>query len=159
MFDEALRTKAERRLATASAVHRALMHGEFIIHYQPVVDLATGMMVSAEALVRWQHPDRGLVGPGEFIPVAEETGLIIPIGAWVLEEACTQLVRWQRPEPAMSVAVNFSVRQVLAADITDLVSDVLVRTGVRPSDLCLELTESLFMGDVDYFAKTLGTLK
>jgi diguanylate cyclase (GGDEF)-like protein/PAS domain S-box-containing protein len=159
MFDEALRTKAERRLATASAVHRALVHGEFIVHYQPVVDISTGTMVSAEALVRWMHPDRGLVGPGEFIPLAEETGLIIPIGAWVLEEACTQLARWQCHDPAMSVAVNFSVRQMLAADITDLVSDVLSRTGVRPSDLCLELTESLFMGDVDYFAKTLGTLK
>ncbi|MGD0379233.1 MAG: EAL domain-containing protein [Acidimicrobiales bacterium] len=159
LFDEALRSKARQRLATASAMHRALERGEFLIHYQPVVDLFTGAMVSAEALLRWQHPERGLVGPDEFIPLAEETGLIIPIGAWVLEQACRQLVQWQRVDPTMSVAVNFSVRQMLAPDVAELVGDVLARTGAPPSDLCLELTESVFMGDIDYFAKTLTDLK
>ena len=159
MFDQALRSKVERRLATASALHRALEREEFIVYYQPIVDLATGAMVSAEALLRWQHADRGLVGPDEFIHLAEETGLIVPIGAWVLEQACRQLVQWQRTEPSMSVAVNLSVRQMLAPDIAGLIEDVLTRTGVRPADLCLELTESVLMDDVDYFGRTLASLK
>jgi diguanylate cyclase (GGDEF)-like protein/PAS domain S-box-containing protein len=159
IFDQALRSKVERRLATASALHRALEREEFTVYYQPVVDLATGAMVSAEALLRWQHPDRGLVGPDEFIHLAEETGLIVPIGAWVLEQACRQLVQWQRTEPSMSVAVNLSVRQMLAPDIAGLIEDVLTRTGVRPADLCLEMTESVLMDDVDYFGRTLASLK
>ena len=93
----------------------------------------------------------GLVGPDEFIPLAEETGLIVPIGAWVLEQACVQLAQWQRTAPFMSVAVNLSVRQFLAPDIVGQVSDVLSRTGVRPESVCLELTESVFMGDAEYF--------
>jgi diguanylate cyclase (GGDEF)-like protein/PAS domain S-box-containing protein len=159
LFDEALRSKTERRTATASAMKRALENNQFTVHYQPVVDLATGTMVSTEALLRWEHPDRGLVGPDEFIPLAEETGLIVPIGAWVLEEACRQLVQWQVIDPSLSVAVNFSVRQMLAPDVVDLVTSVLARTGARPTDLCLELTESVFMADVEYFGKTLDDLK
>jgi diguanylate cyclase (GGDEF)-like protein len=159
LFDEAVRAKVERRLATASALRRALERGEFTVHYQPVVDLASGEMVSAEALLRWQHPERGLVSPVEFIPIAEETGLIVPIGAWVLEQACRQLVGWQRTRSAMTVAVNVSVRQMLAPDIAGLVESVLLATGARPQDLCLELTESVFMEDVDYFERTLASLK
>ena len=87
------------------------------MHYQPIVDLTTGALVSAEALLRWEHPDRGSVSPDEFIPLAEETGLIVPIGAWVLQQACEQLANWQRADPSMTVAVNLSVRQIVAADI------------------------------------------
>ncbi|MGO9912464.1 MAG: EAL domain-containing protein [Acidimicrobiales bacterium] len=165
IFDEALRLKAERRVATASALRHALERGEFVIHYQPIVDLSTGLMVSAEALLRWEHPTRGLVGPDEFIPLAEEAGIIVPIGAWVLEQACQQLVEWQRLESSMSLAVplsmavNLSVRQVTDPAISELVEDVLKRTGVRPADLCLELTENLLMEDVEYFEKTLASLK
>jgi EAL domain-containing protein (putative c-di-GMP-specific phosphodiesterase class I) len=165
LFDETLRSKAERRWATGSTLHRALEHEEFTVHYQPVVDLSTGAMVSAEALLRWQHPDRGLVSPAEFIPLAEETGLIVPIGAWVLEQACRELVEWQRVQKSLtgaanlSVAVNLSVRQVLAPDIAGVIEGVLTRTGLRPQDLCLELTESVFMEDVDYFGRTLAGLK
>jgi diguanylate cyclase (GGDEF)-like protein/PAS domain S-box-containing protein len=158
-FDQALRSKVERRLATASSLRRALERAEFTVHYQPIVELGTGAMVSAEALLRWQHPDRGLVSPAEFIPIAEETGLIVPIGAWVLEQACRQLVHWQRTQPSMTVAVNLSVRQMLAPDIAGLIEDVLQRTGARAESLCLELTESVFMEDVDYFARTLHGLK
>jgi diguanylate cyclase (GGDEF)-like protein/PAS domain S-box-containing protein len=159
LFDEVLRSKTERRWATEQALRGALERDEFAVHYQPIVDLTTGAMVSAEALLRWDHPDRGLVSPAEFIPVAEETGLIVPIGTWVLEQACQQLVDWQRTEPSMSVAVNLSVRQMLAPHVVGLIEDVLRRTGARPEGLCLELTESVFMEDVDYFGRTLASLK
>ncbi|MEO5898623.1 MAG: PAS domain S-box protein, partial [Ilumatobacteraceae bacterium] len=122
VFDESLRNQAEQRLAMASALHRALERDEFVVHYQPVVDLSTGAMVSVEALLRWNHPDRGLVGPEEFIPLAEESGLIVPIGAWVLDQACQQLVEWRHVHPSLdaaklSIAVNLSVRQLLVPDI------------------------------------------
>jgi diguanylate cyclase (GGDEF)-like protein/PAS domain S-box-containing protein len=158
-FDEALRAVTERRLATASNLRRALERDEFVVHYQPVIDVGTGCMVSAEALVRWQSPTHGLISPAEFIPVAEETGLIIPIGLWVLEQSCLQLLEWQCTEPSMSVAVNLSVRQVLSPDVVSQIANVLTRTGVRPETVCLELTESVFMGDADYFTRTLTSLK
>jgi len=116
-------------------------------------------MVSAEALLRWQHPERGLVSPDEFIPLAEETGLIVPLGAWVLDQACGQLALWHRVGSSMSVAVNLSVRQMLAPDIAGVVGDALERCGLYPEDLCLEMTESVLMDDVDYFGRTLAGLK
>jgi EAL domain-containing protein (putative c-di-GMP-specific phosphodiesterase class I) len=116
-------------------------------------------MVSAEALLRWQHPEQGLVSPAEFIPLAEETGLIVPIGAWVLEHACRQVMQWRLTVPSVRVAVNLSIRQMLAPDIAGLVEDVLRRTGAPAENICLELTESVFMDDVDYFARTLTSLK
>ncbi|HEX3087629.1 MAG TPA: PAS domain S-box protein, partial [Ilumatobacteraceae bacterium] len=165
MFDEALRFKASRRLATASALHRALERDEFVVQYQPVVSLVTGEMVSVEALVRWNHPEHGLVTPDAFISLAEETGLIVPIGARVLDQACQDLAMWQRISSAsdidstLSIAVNLSVRQMLAPDIAGSIADVLQRTGIDPGNLCLELTESVFMEDVDYFGRTLSSLK
>jgi diguanylate cyclase (GGDEF)-like protein/PAS domain S-box-containing protein len=165
LFDDSLRSKVERRLATASQLHRALDRQEFVINYQPVIDLTTGAMVSVEALLRWNHPTRGLVPPGEFIPIAEETGLIVPIGAVVLEQACQQLVEWQRlqaslsDEARLSVAVNLSVRQLLAPDVAGLVEGVLKRVALPPTSLCLELTESVFMEDTNYFGRTLAGLK
>jgi EAL domain-containing protein (putative c-di-GMP-specific phosphodiesterase class I) len=158
-FRESLRGKAELHLATTSALLHALVRDEFIVHYQPVVDLDSGAMVSAEALLRWDRPGHGLVSPSEFIPVAEEAGLIIPIGTWALDQACWQLVEWQRMEPSMTIAVNLSIRQVLALDVVAQVENILTRRGLRPASLCLELTESVFMGDVDYFAQTLASLK
>jgi diguanylate cyclase (GGDEF)-like protein/PAS domain S-box-containing protein len=159
VFDEALRANTERRLATASAMRRALEREEFTVHYQPVVDLTTGELISAEALLRWDHPERGQISPVEFIPLAEETGLIVPIGAWVLEQACRQLEVWRRTRPSMCVSVNVSVRQITSPDATDVFADILERTGVLARNVCLELTESLFMGDVDFFDKALASLK
>jgi diguanylate cyclase (GGDEF)-like protein/PAS domain S-box-containing protein len=159
LFDEVLRTKVERRMATESALRRALEREELTVYYQPVVDLVTGAMVSAEALLRWEHPERGLILPDEFIPLAEETGLIVPIGAWVLEQACERLVQWHHTDPSMSVAVNLSVRQTAAPNIAGVIEDVLRRSGARAENLCLELTESLFMEDVVFFEKTLTSLK
>jgi len=159
LFNDALRSNAERQLVAATALHGALERAEFAVHYQPVVDLSTGSMVSAEALLRWEHPDRGQVSPAEFIPVAEETGLIVPIGIWVMEQACQQLVHWQSIDPAMSVAVNLSVRQMAELEIIDQMKDILGRTGVRPEDVCLELTESVFADDIDRTGSTLRNLK
>jgi EAL domain-containing protein (putative c-di-GMP-specific phosphodiesterase class I) len=159
VYDEILKTKAELRLTTASDLGHALERKQFLVYYQPIVDLDTGTMISAEALLRWKHPQRGMISPVEFIPVAEETDLILGIGAWVLEQACHELVVWQRSNPRLSVAVNLSVRQLAAPDIAALVRDIVNRTGANPDQLCLELTESLFMEDVDYFAKTMADLK
>jgi diguanylate cyclase (GGDEF)-like protein/PAS domain S-box-containing protein len=159
VFDEALRERVVRRLAITSHLRYALGRDEFTVQYQPVIDIATGSLVSAEALLRWQHPVLGLVSPAEFIPVAEEAGLIVPIGAWVLEQACRQLLEWQRIRPAMTVAVNLSVRQILEPAIVAQVTEVLRESGLSPQSLCLELTESAFMQDIDYFAKTLTDLK
>jgi diguanylate cyclase (GGDEF)-like protein/PAS domain S-box-containing protein len=158
-FDEVLRSNVERVVAMTSELRRALDREEFTIDYQPVVDLATGGLVSVEALLRWNHPHRGLVGPVEFIPIAEETGLIVPIGEWVLERACRQLVEWHRDAPSLSLAVNLSIRQLIAPDIVSVVQAVLTRTGVPAESLCLELTESMFMEDLEYFERTLRSLK
>ena len=159
LFDEVVRAKSEARLDTLSALRLALEHGELSVNYQPVIDVASGAMVSAEALLRWDHAERGPISPAEFIPLAEESGLIVPLGAWVLKQACTELFEWQRTAPEMSVAVNLSVQQVLAPDVVDRVAEVVKSTGVAPSSLCLELTETIFMGDVDYFQKTLAAFK
>ena len=126
-------------MATESALRRALERNEFTLHYQPIVDLSTGALVSAEALLRWRHPDRGLVSPAEFIPVAEDTGLIVPIGAWVLEEACRQLVEWQRIDETLTVSVNAPCARVGPPRCA--FSRRASATGVRPQDVCLELTE------------------
>jgi diguanylate cyclase (GGDEF)-like protein/PAS domain S-box-containing protein len=158
-FDDALRSRDERRTATTSSLQRALEREEFKVVYQPIVELATGAMVSAEALLRWEHPDRGLVPPEEFITLAEETGLIVPIGAWVLDQSCRQLARWQRIDRAMTLAVNLSVRQLLDPAIAARLAAVLLQSGARAKGLCLELTESVFMEDVEFFGKVLARLK
>ena len=141
LFDDALRYIAKRRFATASALHRALERDEFTVQYQPVIDLSTGLMVSVEALLRWEHPDHGRIAPADFISVAEETGLIVPIGARVLEQACQDLAGWQRdggnPATTLSVAVNMSVPQLRSPNIAVFIENVLHRTREwRPKDSC-----------------------
>jgi diguanylate cyclase (GGDEF)-like protein len=161
-FQGGMRARAVERLEVESDLRRALERGELRVHYQPVVRLAGAAMVGVEALVRWQHPERGLVPPGEFIPVAEETGLIQPLGAFVLRESCRQVATWNRANPErvpLSVAVNLSARQMSASDLTRLVLTALNESGLEPGLLCLEITESVLMEDVTASRNVLMSLK
>jgi diguanylate cyclase (GGDEF)-like protein len=150
VFDEAMRTRALAAHSTESALHRALERGELRLFFQPIVALADARCVGAEALVRWQHPERGLLGPSEFIPLAEETGQIVPMGWWIIEEAARNAARWQleHPEP-FQVSINLSARQLLQPDLADRVADVIAQTGVHPASLCFEITESVLMDDAE----------
>ena len=147
LFDREMREWALLRLDTERDLNRALERGEFTLHYQPKVALAGGTAVGAEALLRWRHPDRGLVSPGDFIPVAEETGLIVPIGEWVLHEACRQAVAWRTEHGSLPVAVNLAARQLSLPDLTAVVAAALRETGARPDELVLEITESAVLLD------------
>lgn len=158
-FDVGLHAQVEQRLATTSALRLGIARKEFRVHYQPVIDLWTGALVSVEALVRWEHPSGVLVSPDQFVPLAEHSGLIIPIGAWVLEQACEQLVTWKKALPELTMAVNLSVRQMLDPDIVATVKGALARSKLRASDLSLELTESLLMENIEECAKVLNELK
>jgi diguanylate cyclase (GGDEF)-like protein len=147
-YDEPLRTGAMSRLETERELRRAVNDHELRVHYQPKYSVATGTVVGVEALVRWQHPTRGLVGPGDFISVAEETGLIVPIGEWVLSEACRQAREWRdRNGLVLSVAVNLSARQVSRPDLPGIVARVVKGTGVDPAQVCLEITEGILLVD------------
>ncbi|RZL05182.1 MAG: EAL domain-containing protein, partial [Rubrivivax sp.] len=138
----------------------ALNEQQFVVYYQPQVD-RVGVITGVEALVRWQHPQRGLMTPADFIPVAEDTGLILPLGQWVLETACEQLAAWaDRAQTAnLSIAVNVSVRQFRHPDFVDMVMAAITRTGIRPHKLKLELTESLLADRMEITIDKMGMLK
>jgi EAL domain-containing protein (putative c-di-GMP-specific phosphodiesterase class I) len=161
IFDTSMHAAASERLALGTALRRAVEGQEFRLHYQPQYTLdGEAAVLGVEALVRWEHPERGLVPPGDFVPVAESTGLIVPIGSWVLQEACAQLGAWQRDgRPDLTMCVNVSARQLADPAIVDLVEQALATTGVTPATLCLEITESVLMEDLDHFAETLDQLK
>lgn len=147
-FEPSLNAAAADRLALENNLPRALAQGEFVLHYQPQIDAESGCLVGVEALVRWMDPERGLVPPDRFIPVAEETGLIVPLGAWVLEEACRQRQAWyQQGLPPFRVAVNLSALQLQQEGFAGQVADLLKRYGLSPADLELEITESAAMGN------------
>ncbi len=143
------------------ALENALAGGEFHLLYQPKVSLETNRIIGVEALVRWQHPERGIVAPLEFIPLAEETGLIVPIGTWVLEEACRQSARWRASSPdgaPLVMSVNVSALQ-FEHGLADTVQRALAATGIDPATLCLELTESILMDNVETAVTTLAAVK
>jgi diguanylate cyclase (GGDEF)-like protein/PAS domain S-box-containing protein len=162
VFGEAMRVRVLDRMNTEHSLHRALERSELKLFYQPVVEIKGSRAVGVEALLRWDHPDQGLVTPNRFIPVAEESGLIIPIGAWVLGEACRQLRRWQVKRYGGlqgAVEVNLSARQVDDPQIVATVAQILSETGLNPSYLTLEITESALMNDAAAALSVLRALK
>ncbi len=164
-FGEAIRIAVLDRTTTEHSLRRALERSELMLHYQPVVEVQGATTVGVEALVRWDHPEQGLVAPGRFIPVAEESGLIIPIGAWVLEQACSQLRDWHHRAagdevvPQGSVEVNLSARQIDDPEIVRTVEEILARTGLPPGHLTLEITESALIRDAAAALVVLSALK
>ena len=159
-FDPEMQAAAASRAALERDIRSGLALGEFVLHYQIQVD-SHGRSHGAEALVRWNHAVRGLVSPAEFIPVAEETGLILPLGQWVLEEACTQLVKWSRSQQTAhwKVSVNVSAMQFAQESFVERVQLALQKTGARPDHLTLELTESMLVNDVDDIINKMSAIK
>ena len=161
IFDPGMRRRAWERMRLETELRQALDRDEFVVHYQPIVDLRSRRLVGAEALVRWAHPQRGLVPPSEFIPVAEETGVIVEIGRVVLEKACAQAARWQAgPLARPSVSINVSARQLEDADrLIASIDTALRRTGLDPTRLKVEITESAVMRDPELAIAILWALK
>lgn len=141
------RTSAPNRIC--QDLHRSINRGELVVHYQPVWNMLTGELSGGEALVRWHHPVLGMLGPDRFIAAAEHSGFIADLGAWVLNQACTEAVAWQRPGHRISVAVNLSPRQFDLQEVDELVQSVLIRTGLAPECLDLELTEGTPLVDLN----------
>jgi diguanylate cyclase (GGDEF)-like protein/PAS domain S-box-containing protein len=162
MFDEPLRVQVRGRRHRERALKRAIDLGQLRLLYQPGVSLRGEAIEGIEALVRWQHPERGLLTPEEIIPIAEETGLIVPLGQWVLEQACAQAARWREALPShrrIPLWVNLSSRQLLDGSLPRHVEQVLARTGLEPASLCLEITESVLLDDTDAAIRELQALR
>jgi diguanylate cyclase (GGDEF)-like protein len=151
IFDAEMRARAILRLQLEVDLHKAIEKQEFLVHYQPLVELDSGKIFGFEALLRWQHPQKGLVMPMEFIPVAEETGLMIPIGLWLLREACQKTRQWQDRypmDPPLSISVNFSSRQLIQPNLVSQIERILSDTGLAATSLRLEVTEDVVMENV-----------
>jgi diguanylate cyclase (GGDEF)-like protein/PAS domain S-box-containing protein len=162
IFEPSMSAAAAERLGLETDLRRAIERDELVLDYQPLVDLATDRIVGVEALVRWQHPTRGLVPPLAFIPLAEETALIVPIGRWVLETACRQGREWQREiagREALQISVNLSAKQFAQPDLIELVAGILSETGLDPGSLELEITESVLMDQSEAGIRALRALR
>jgi diguanylate cyclase (GGDEF)-like protein len=159
IFDDALRVEVERRLESQADLRRGIAQGELRVHYQPIVDLATGVVAGFEALVRWQHPTRGLLGAGEFIDVAEETGLVVRLGSEILALACREIALWRETKPDLYVSINVSGVQLRHPSFVGTVRAVLADTGLEPDALWLEITETSIMTDAEAVRATLETLR
>jgi diguanylate cyclase (GGDEF)-like protein len=161
LFAPEMHTALVDRIELVHQLRDAVERNEFTLHYQPLISLESGRIAGVEALIRWQHPTRGLLAPAEFIECAEETGAIVPIGAWVLEEACRQARQWQDrlPGQALALSVNLSPVQVFQAGIVDTVLGAVTRSGLDPSHLVLELTEDVLVKDIELAGRRLRELK
>jgi EAL domain-containing protein (putative c-di-GMP-specific phosphodiesterase class I) len=162
VYKPALQAAVSARLERSAELQRAVEDREFLLHYQPIVSLEGGALVAVEALVRWQHPQRGLLAPSEFIPLAEETGLIIPIGGWVLEEACRKARGWQKAHTLarkLRMSVNISARHFQHEGLIEDVSNALEVSGLDPACLVLEITESVLVQDAESVISRMLDLK
>jgi diguanylate cyclase (GGDEF)-like protein len=159
LFRADAHAQAVRHLRTGNELHRALERGELRMHYQPIVSLETGRIAGFEALLRWEHPKRGLVGPDEFVGLAEETGLVVPIGSWALEESCRQAEYWHSHGSNITISVNLSPRQLAEPGLPNDVARVLQATRVNPDLVWLEITETALMRDAESAVRALGALR
>ncbi len=159
-YTEDMNAAIERRVALEERLRTALDQNEFLVHYQPQFDLTRGRIIGAEALLRWKHPELGLVAPYHFLPIAEETGLIVPLGDWILRSACEQNARWNKAgHRGLRVSVNVSSQQFLEPGLADVVKSALEESGLAPISLELEITESSLLRDVEVTVNTLRRLK
>lgn len=159
-YAEEMNLRASKRMSIESRLRHAIEHNELSLHYQPQIDLASGKIVGMEALLRWSNAELGPVSPADFIPVAEETGLIVPLGAWALQTACRQYMSWADSGlPNLRMAVNLSPRQFVQKDLMEMVQKILIETGIEPSRLDLEVTESLMMNNIEDSIEKMVALK
>jgi EAL domain-containing protein (putative c-di-GMP-specific phosphodiesterase class I) len=159
VFDESLRENSVDRLELYNDLRHSIENDELVVHYQPIADVASGVIVAFEALVRWNHPTKGLLGPMQFIPFAEETDLIFSLGRWVLRESCATMARWRAEVPGAEnayITVNLSVHQLSDATLLDSIAAALADSGLPPEGLVLEVTESLLMSET---SETVEALK
>jgi diguanylate cyclase (GGDEF)-like protein/PAS domain S-box-containing protein len=159
VYEPGMHESALRRLALKGDLERAVERGELSLAYQPILDLERLAVVGAEALLRWQHPTRGLIPPSDFVPLAEETGAIVPIGRWVLEEAAREAATWPTAAGGLSLSINVSPRQLAEPDLAETVRNVLDRAGLEPAQVMLELTEGTLIGNTAPVAIALGALE
>ncbi|MDP8901584.1 MAG: PAS domain S-box protein [Actinomycetota bacterium] len=162
VFDPAMHDRAVNRLEIENDLRRGIERNEFVVHYQPIVNLETGAVWGVEALVRWEHPERGLLNPDEFVSVAEESGLVVPMGELVLEEACRRAVEWQREfplTPPLAISVNLSGRQLRRPDLPEIVGQALAKSGLPASSLGLDITETVYISALNANTVALDRLR
>jgi diguanylate cyclase (GGDEF)-like protein len=160
MYSEELNAKAHAHLQLETELRQALNRNEFRVYYQPQIDAPSGRIIGAEALIRWNHPERGLIPPDQFIPLAENNGTIVAIGEWVLRDACEQVVRWKETfQIPFRLGVNISARQFQDVELVDLIDRIILETGIDPADLEVEITEGTIMEDVNRAVEILVDLK
>jgi EAL domain-containing protein (putative c-di-GMP-specific phosphodiesterase class I) len=159
LFQPAMHEAVLERLEMGRALRLALDAGEFELHYQPIVHLTSGEVAGVEALVRWNHPERGIVLPDEFIPLAEETGFVVALGHWVLTRAAMQAKAWQAANPELFMSVNLSARQLQEPNLVTDIAGILATSGMSPTTLVLEITETVLMRDAELANSALATLR